>query len=110
MTGFFGFERDVFESSVIAFFFLEESCEVGFASFVFYIEENRDFFFEVDVRSTDFTGLSCRINKILNIYLLDSNLFWLYVERLGASSVVRVKEFVTIVDVKEEFYYILDFK
>lgn len=58
--------------------------------------------------STNFTGLSCRTNKTLNIYLLDSNLFWLYAERLGAPSATRVKEFATIVDVKEESHYILD--
>lgn len=60
--------------------------------------------------SINFIGLSCRINKIFNIYFLDLNLFWLYVERLGVLSFIQVKEFVVIVDVKEEFYYILDLK
>uniref|UniRef100_A0A9L0TJJ1 Thioredoxin domain containing 11 n=1 Tax=Equus caballus TaxID=9796 RepID=A0A9L0TJJ1_HORSE len=108
MTGLLGSERDASESPATAFSSLEESCEVGPASSVPHIEENRDLFPEADVRSTDFTGLSCRTNKTLNIYLLDSNLFWLYAERLGAPSAARVKEFATIVDVKEESHYILD--
>lgn len=73
-----------------------------------HIEENRCLFPEVDMNSTDFTGLSCRTNKTLNIYLLDSNLFWLYAERLGAPSTAPVKEFAAIVDMKEESHYILD--
>lgn len=108
MTGLLGSERDASESPATAFSSLEESCEVGPASSVPHIEENRDLFPEADVRSTDFTGLSCRTNKTLNIYLLDSNLFWLYAERLGAPSAAQVKEFATIVDVKEESHYILD--
>ncbi|XP_030067443.1 thioredoxin domain-containing protein 11 isoform X2 [Microcaecilia unicolor] len=54
------------------------------------------------------TGLSCKTNKTLNLYLLDSNLFWKYAERLGASRTTPVKEFATIVDLKEELHYILD--
>ncbi|XP_008591898.1 PREDICTED: thioredoxin domain-containing protein 11 isoform X1 [Galeopterus variegatus] len=103
-----GFEQDVFESPTITFPSLEEKCEVDMPSSIPHVEENRYLFAEVDMTSTDFTGLSCRTNKTLNIYLLDSNLFWLYAERLGAPSSTRVKEFATIVDVKEESHYILD--
>ncbi|NWU98675.1 TXD11 protein, partial [Upupa epops] len=56
----------------------------------------------------NFTGLSCRTNKSLNLYLLDSNLFWIYAERLGASRSTNLKEFATIVDLKEEMHYVLD--
>ncbi|XP_004438316.1 PREDICTED: thioredoxin domain-containing protein 11, partial [Ceratotherium simum simum] len=108
VTGFIDSEQDVFETPTIAFSSLEGKCEVDTPSSVPHIEENRYLFPEVDMSSTDFTGLSCRTNKTLNIYLLDSNLFWLYAERLGAPSTARVKEFAAIVDVKEESHYILD--
>ncbi|XP_066432287.1 thioredoxin domain-containing protein 11 [Eleutherodactylus coqui] len=52
------------------------------------------------------TGLRCRTNKTLNMYLLDSNLSWLYAERLGASGHERL--FAAIIDLKEEIHYILD--
>lgn len=52
-------------------------------------------------------GLSCRTNKTLNLYLLDSNLFWRYAERLGASGSPPVKEFAAIVDLREEVHYVL---
>lgn len=52
-------------------------------------------------------GLSCRTNKTLNLYLLDSNLFWMYAERLGASGSPPAKEFAAIVDLKEEVHYVL---
>lgn len=96
------------EAPSIAFSSLEKECEVSTPGPVPHIEENRHLFPEVDASSTDFTGLSCRTNKTLNLYLLDSNLFWLYAERLGAPSTTRVKEFAAIVDVKEESHYILD--
>ncbi|XP_037669505.1 thioredoxin domain-containing protein 11 isoform X2 [Choloepus didactylus] len=106
--GFIDSEHNVLETPAFAFSSLEKKCEVAPRSSVPHIEENRYLFPEVDMNSTDFTGLSCRTNKTLNIYLLDSNLFWLYAERLGAPSSTRVKEFATIVDVKEESHYILD--
>ncbi|XP_060642732.2 thioredoxin domain-containing protein 11 [Anolis sagrei] len=53
-----------------------------------------------------FTGLSCRTNKTLNLYLLDANLFWDYAERLGGS--VPANGFAAIVDLKEETHYVLD--
>lgn len=101
-------EQGVFETPTLAFSSLEKKCEVATPSSLPHIEENRYLFPEVGVASTAFTGLSCRTNKTLNIYLLDSNLFWLYAERLGAPSSTHVKEFATIVDVKEESHYILD--
>ncbi|XP_063171047.1 thioredoxin domain-containing protein 11 [Candoia aspera] len=52
-------------------------------------------------------GLSCRTNKTLNLYLLDSNLFWIYAERLGASRSPPMKEFAAIVDLREEVHYVL---
>ncbi|KAK2507216.1 hypothetical protein MC885_008306 [Smutsia gigantea] len=106
--GFIDSEQGVFGAPTMAFSSLEKKCEVDTPSSVPHIEENRYLFPEVDMNSTDFTGLSCRTNKTLNIYLLDSNLFWLYAERLGAPCTARVKEFATIVDVKEESHYILD--
>ncbi|XP_032183567.1 thioredoxin domain-containing protein 11 isoform X2 [Mustela erminea] len=108
VTGFIDAGHSVFETPTIALSSLEKKCEADPPGSVPHIEENRYLFPEVDVSSTDFTGLSCRTNKTLNIYLLDSNLFWLYAERLGAPSATRVKEFAAIVDVKEESHYILD--
>ncbi|XP_006867274.1 PREDICTED: LOW QUALITY PROTEIN: thioredoxin domain-containing protein 11 [Chrysochloris asiatica] len=109
VPGFIDSAQEAFESPAISFSSLEKKCEADSPSSVPHIEETRFLFPEVlDVGSTLFTGLSCRTNKTLNIYLLDSNLFWLYAERLGAPSVTRAKEFAAIVDVKEEAHYILD--
>ncbi|XP_032692184.1 thioredoxin domain-containing protein 11 isoform X2 [Lontra canadensis] len=108
VTGLIDAGHSVFETPTIALSSLEKKCEADPPGSVPHIEENRYLFPEVDVSSTDFTGLSCRTNKTLNIYLLDSNLFWLYAERLGAPSATQVKEFAAIVDVKEESHYILD--
>uniref|UniRef100_A0A8C5L0Z1 Thioredoxin domain containing 11 n=1 Tax=Jaculus jaculus TaxID=51337 RepID=A0A8C5L0Z1_JACJA len=101
-------EQDVLTAPPLAASSREKSCEAAAPSSIPHIEETRYRFPEVDLTSTAFTGLSCRTNKTLNIYLLDSNLFWLYAERLGAPSSTPVKEFATIVDVKEESHYILD--
>ncbi|KAM8779208.1 thioredoxin domain-containing protein 11 isoform 1-T1 [Rhynchonycteris naso] len=108
VMGFIDSEPDVFKSPNIAFSSLEKECEIAPPGSIPHIEENRHVFPEADVNSTNFTGLSCRTNKTLNLYLLDSNLFWLYAERLGAPSTTSVKEFAAIVDVKEESHYILD--
>ncbi|XP_070635775.1 thioredoxin domain-containing protein 11 isoform X2 [Bos indicus] len=108
VAGFIDSEQGVFETPPVAFSSLEKKCEVESPGSVPHIEENRYLFPELETSSSSFTGLSCRTNKTLNIYLLDSNLFWLYAERLGAPSAARVKEFATIVDVKEESHYILD--
>ncbi|XP_017652845.1 thioredoxin domain-containing protein 11 isoform X1 [Nannospalax galili] len=107
-ASFTGSEQDAFAPPAITFSSLEKSCEAATPSSIPHIEENRYRFPEVGLTGTTFTGLSCRTNKTLNIYLLDSNLFWLYAERLGAPSSAPVKEFATIVDVKEESHYILD--
>ncbi|KAL0617572.1 Thioredoxin domain-containing protein 11, partial [Plecturocebus cupreus] len=106
--GVAGFIDSELEAPAIAFSSLEKKCEVDAPSSIPHIEENRYLFPEVDMTSTNFTGLSCRTNKTLNIYLLDSNLFWLYAERLGAPSSTQVKEFAAIIDMKEESHYILD--
>lgn len=108
MASFTGSEQNVLTAPAIEFSSLEKSCEATAPSSIPHIEENRYRFPQVGLTSTAFTGLSCRTNKTLNIYLLDSNLFWLYAERLGAPSSAPVKEFATIVDVKEESHYILD--
>ncbi|CAI5791990.1 domain-containing 11 isoform X1 [Podarcis lilfordi] len=73
-----------------------------------HIEDRSGLIPENALCDTYVTGLSCRTNKTLNLYLLDSNLFWLYAERLGASRSTPVKEFAAIVDLKEETHYILD--
>lgn len=85
----------------------EEECKVGRPGPVPHIEETR---FLVPPRAdiAGFTGLGCRTNKTLNMYLLDSNLFWVYAERLGAPGTARQREFAAIVDLKEESHYILE--
>ncbi|XP_075421488.1 thioredoxin domain-containing protein 11 isoform X3 [Ascaphus truei] len=60
------------------------------------------------IDSSNITGLRCRTNKTLNLYLLDSNLSWIYAERLGASGSAPGKRFAAIIDLKEELHYILD--
>ncbi|NXU55714.1 TXD11 protein, partial [Turnix velox] len=70
--------------------------------------EDRNWFIPDHISGTNITGLSCRTNKTLNLYLLDSNLFWIYAERLGASRSNHLKEFAAIVDLKEEVHYVLD--
>ncbi|XP_062036920.1 thioredoxin domain-containing protein 11 isoform X1 [Lepus europaeus] len=108
VASFMDSEQDgVLDTPALAFSSVQK-CEGEVPSAVPHIEESRYRLPDVDSPGTDFTGLSCRTNKTLNIYLLDSNLFWLYAERLGAPSSSRVKEFATIVDVKEESHYILD--
>ncbi|MEE6498369.1 hypothetical protein FKM82_003053 [Ascaphus truei] len=60
------------------------------------------------IDSSNITGLRCRTNKTLNLYLLDSNLSWIYAERLGASGSAPGKRFAAIIDLKEELHYVLD--
>ncbi|XP_060028337.1 thioredoxin domain-containing protein 11 isoform X3 [Erinaceus europaeus] len=101
--------RAALEASAPAAAGLQGECEARTPGPVPHIEEPARYRFPEGVPdSTSFTGLSCRTNKTLNMYLLDSNLFWLYAERLGAPSTTGVREFATIVDVKEESHYILD--
>ncbi|NXE22950.1 TXD11 protein, partial [Ardeotis kori] len=73
-----------------------------------HIEDRNCFIPDLYISGTNITGLSCRTNKTLNLYLLDSNLFWIYAERLGASRSTHLKEFAAIVDLKEEVHYVLD--
>nr|XP_033818927.1 thioredoxin domain-containing protein 11 isoform X2 [Geotrypetes seraphini] len=75
-----------------------------------HIEESGSLIHGLHEHRGTITGLSCKTNKTLNLYLLDSNLFWKYAERLGASRMTPVKEFATIVDLKEEMHYVLDQK
>ncbi|XP_054849357.1 thioredoxin domain-containing protein 11 isoform X2 [Eublepharis macularius] len=70
--------------------------------------EDRNGLLESSIPGSDVTGLSCRTNKTLNLYLLDSNLFWMYAERLGAPRLTTTKEFAAIVDLKEDSHYVLD--
>nr|XP_056722340.1 thioredoxin domain-containing protein 11 [Euleptes europaea] len=72
-----------------------------------HIEVRDGLLLDGSVPRSDLTGLSCRTNKTLNLYLLDSNLFWMYAERLGAPKVASLKEFAVIVDLKEEAHYVL---
>nr|XP_021149340.1 thioredoxin domain-containing protein 11 isoform X6 [Columba livia] len=73
-----------------------------------HIEDRNCFIPDFNISGTNISGLSCRTNKTLNLYLLDSNLFWIYAERLGASRSAHLKEFAAIVDLKEEVHYVLD--
>ncbi|XP_068100798.1 thioredoxin domain-containing protein 11 [Hyperolius riggenbachi] len=73
-----------------------------------HIEEKRPLTPVYHISNLDFTGLKCRTNKTLNMYLLDSNLSWFYAQRLGASGSCQEKAFAAIVDVKEELHYILN--
>ncbi|XP_056390106.1 thioredoxin domain-containing protein 11 [Hyla sarda] len=71
-----------------------------------HIEEKGQISSSYHLNNDSITGLRCRTNKTLNMYLLDSNLSWLYAERLGASS--QEKIFAAIIDLKEEIHYIID--
>lgn len=82
----------------------EEAGIAASQSSVPHMEDRRG----LPVPQSSLHGLSCRTNKTLNVYFLDSNLFWIYAERLGASKVAPTKEFATIVDLREEVHYILD--
>uniref|UniRef100_A0A8D0DJG7 Thioredoxin domain containing 11 n=1 Tax=Salvator merianae TaxID=96440 RepID=A0A8D0DJG7_SALMN len=75
-----------------------------------HIEDSARLLPEAAVCGSYLAGLGCRTNKTLNLYLLDSNLFWLYAERLGAAQSPPVREFAAIVDLKEETHYVLDGK
>ncbi|XP_073447173.1 thioredoxin domain-containing protein 11 isoform X1 [Aquarana catesbeiana] len=73
-----------------------------------HIEEKRQVTPGYHISNEDIAGLRCRTNKTLNMYLLDSNLSWLYAQRLGASGSDQEKMFAAIIDVKEEIHYIID--
>ncbi|KAM4024110.1 thioredoxin domain-containing protein 11 [Anomaloglossus baeobatrachus] len=71
-----------------------------------HIEEKEQVTSSYHMSSDGITGLKCRTNKTLNMYLLDSNLSWVYAERLGASGQERT--FAAIIDLKEEVHYVID--
>ncbi|XP_063790375.1 thioredoxin domain-containing protein 11 isoform X2 [Pseudophryne corroboree] len=73
-----------------------------------HIEEKRDLAHSYNFSNGHITGLRRRTNKTLNLYLLDSNLSWLYAERLGASGSGQGRMFATIIDLKEEVHYIIN--
>ncbi|KAM9304891.1 thioredoxin domain-containing protein 11 [Gastrophryne carolinensis] len=73
-----------------------------------HIEENGQVTSSYHIRNGDIAGLRCRTNKTLNMYVLDSNMSWLYAQRLGAFGSGEEKTFAAIIDVKEEVHYILD--
>lgn len=73
-----------------------------------HIEEGRGLLRDGSAPGPALAGLSCRTNKTLNLFLLDSNLFWMFAERLGASPrLPSPREFAAIVDLKEEAHYVL---
>ncbi|XP_069590148.1 thioredoxin domain-containing protein 11 isoform X1 [Ranitomeya imitator] len=78
----------------------------GKAPIVPHIEEKEQVPSSYHMSNDRITGLRCRTNKTLNMYLLDSNLSWLYAERLGASG--QERKFAAIIDLKEEVHYIID--
>ncbi|XP_073398968.1 thioredoxin domain-containing protein 11 [Dendrobates tinctorius] len=71
-----------------------------------HIEEKEPVPSSYHMSNDSIAGLRCRTNKTLNMYLLDSNLSWLYAERLGASG--QERKFAAIIDLKEEVHYIID--
>ncbi|XP_019350260.2 thioredoxin domain-containing protein 11 isoform X1 [Alligator mississippiensis] len=101
-------KKTIFQNLEVAFSSHGKKVKNDAQSSIPHIEDRNYFVPDLHVNGTNITGLSCRTNKTLNLYLLDSNLFWKYAERLGASRAARVKEFAAIVDLKEETHYILD--
>lgn len=101
-------KKTIFQNLEVAFSSHGKKVKKDAQSSIPHIEDRNYFVPDLHVNGTNITGLSCRTNKTLNLYLLDSNLFWKYAERLGASRAARVKEFAAIVDLKEETHYILD--
>ncbi|XP_038274381.1 thioredoxin domain-containing protein 11 isoform X1 [Dermochelys coriacea] len=101
-------EKTIFQTPKVAFSSHGKKGKDDTQHSVPHIEDRNCFTPDLRINGTHITGLSCRTNKTLNLYLLDSNLFWMYAERLGASRSTHVKEFAAIVDLKEEAHYILD--
>ncbi|KAM8933623.1 thioredoxin domain-containing protein 11 [Pelodytes ibericus] len=73
-----------------------------------HIEEKKFVTPSYHIHNGGITGLRCKTNKTIGLYLLDSNLSWLYAERLGASESAYGKKFAAIIDMKEETHYVLD--
>ncbi|XP_071426876.1 thioredoxin domain-containing protein 11 [Pithys albifrons albifrons] len=103
---FIGSEKTIFQTPKVAFSSHGKKDNTQFS--IPHIEDRNCFIPDLNISSVNITGLSCRTNKTLNLYLLDSNLFWIYAERLGASRSTHLKEFAAIVDMKEEVHYVLD--
>ncbi|NXS77562.1 TXD11 protein, partial [Erpornis zantholeuca] len=103
---FISSEKTIFQTPKVAFSSHGKKDNTQFS--IPHIEDRNCFIPDLNISSTNITGLSCRTNKTLNLYLLDSNLFWIYAERLGASRSTHLKEFAAIVDLKEEVHYVLD--
>ncbi|XP_068764948.1 thioredoxin domain-containing protein 11 isoform X3 [Struthio camelus] len=104
--GFISSEKTIFQTPKVAFSSHRKKDDTQ--KCIPHIEDRNCFIPDLHDNGTNITGLSCRTNKTLNLYLLDSNLFWIYAERLGASRSTHLKEFVAIVDLKEEVHYVLD--
>ncbi|KAJ7408389.1 Thioredoxin domain-containing protein 11 [Pitangus sulphuratus] len=103
---FISSEKTIFQTPKVAFSSHGKKDNTQFS--IPHIEDRNCFIPDLNISSMNITGLSCRTNKTLNLYLLDSNLFWIYAERLGASRSTHLKEFAAIVDMKEEVHYVLD--
>ncbi|NXC18502.1 TXD11 protein, partial [Corythaeola cristata] len=103
---FISSEKTVFQTPEVAF--SSHGKKDNTQNSIPHIEDRKYFIPDFRTSGTNITGLSCRTNKTLNLYLLDSNLFWIYAERLGASRSTHIKEFAAIVDLKEEVHYVLD--
>ncbi|NWX39152.1 TXD11 protein, partial [Steatornis caripensis] len=103
---FISSEKTVFQTPEVAF--SSHGKKDNTQHSIPHIEDRNCFIPDLHISGTNITGLSCRTNKTLNLYLLDSNLFWIYAERLGASRSTYLKEFAAIVDLKEEVHYVLD--
>ncbi|KAM7152200.1 thioredoxin domain-containing protein 11 [Macrochelys suwanniensis] len=101
-------EKTIFQTPKVAFSSHGKKGKDDTQHSIPHIEDRNCFTPDLRINGTHITGLSCRTNKTLNLYLLDSNLFWMYAERLGASRSTHGKEFAAIVDLKEEAHYILD--
>ncbi|NXX79976.1 TXD11 protein, partial [Urocolius indicus] len=103
---FISSEKTIFQTPKVAF--SSHGKKENTQHSIPHIEDRNYFIPDFDISGTNITGLRCRTNKTLNLYLLDSNLFWIYAERLGASSSTHLKQFAAIVDLKEEVHYVLD--
>ncbi|XP_067162561.1 thioredoxin domain-containing protein 11 isoform X2 [Apteryx mantelli] len=105
---FISSEKTIFQTPKVAFSSHGKKDKDDTQNSIPHIEDRNCFIPDLHDNGTNITGLSCRTNKTLNLYLLDSNLFWIYAERLGASRSTHLKEFAAIVDLKEEVHYVLD--
>uniref|UniRef100_A0A8B9BVP0 Thioredoxin domain containing 11 n=1 Tax=Anser brachyrhynchus TaxID=132585 RepID=A0A8B9BVP0_9AVES len=105
---FISSEKTIFQTPKVAFSSHGKKDKDDIQNSIPHIEDRNCFIPDLHISVTNITGLGCRTNKTLNLYLLDSNLFWIYAERLGASRSTHHKEFAAIVDLKEEVHYVLD--